>query len=48
MLELLFADPGLVTRQLVDDVLRYKRLDGVDDALGTLASSLFPGGRQDG
>jgi pyruvate dehydrogenase E2 component (dihydrolipoamide acetyltransferase) len=46
VLALLFADPGLITRQLVDDVLRYKRLDGVDDALRTLASSLFPDGRQ--
>ena len=46
VLALLFSDPGLITRQLVDDVLRYKRLDGVDDALGTLASSLFPRGRQ--
>ena len=33
MLQLLFADPSLVTRQMVDDVLKYKRLDGVDDAL---------------
>ena len=29
----LFADPGLVTRQLVDDLLRYKRLDGVAASL---------------
>lgn len=46
VLELLFADPSLVTRQLVDDVLRYKRLDGVDTALRTIASAWFPGGRQ--
>ncbi len=45
-LELLFADPGLVTRQLVDDVLKYKRLDGVDQALRTVAGRLFPGGKQ--
>jgi pyruvate dehydrogenase E2 component (dihydrolipoyllysine-residue acetyltransferase) len=46
VLELLFADPGLVNRQLVDDVLRYKRLDGVDQALRTVAGAMFPSGRQ--
>jgi len=38
VLELLFADPGLVTRQLVDDVLKYKRIDGVDEALRAIAT----------
>ena len=33
VLELLFADQGLVSRKLVDDVLRYKRLDGVEAVL---------------
>lgn len=46
LLELLFADAGAVTRQLVEDVLRYKRLDGVDEALRTVAGRFFPGGRQ--
>jgi pyruvate dehydrogenase E2 component (dihydrolipoamide acetyltransferase) len=46
VLEMLFADPGLVTRQLIDDVLKYKRLDGVPEALTTLAGRLFPDGRQ--
>jgi pyruvate dehydrogenase E2 component (dihydrolipoamide acetyltransferase) len=45
-LERLFADPAVVTRQLVDDVLRYKRLDGVTDALRKVADAAFPGGRQ--
>jgi pyruvate dehydrogenase E2 component (dihydrolipoamide acetyltransferase) len=45
-LELLFADPGLVTRQLVDDVLRYKRIDGVDQALRAIAGSTFAEGGQ--
>jgi pyruvate dehydrogenase E2 component (dihydrolipoamide acetyltransferase) len=31
---------------MVDDVLRYKRLDGVQQALEALAGNLFPGGRQ--
>ena len=32
VLEKLFADKSLVSRQLVDDVLKYKRLDGVEGA----------------
>jgi pyruvate dehydrogenase E2 component (dihydrolipoamide acetyltransferase) len=46
VLQRLFADPDLVNRQMVDDVLKYKRLDGVQDALETLAANLFPDGRQ--
>jgi pyruvate dehydrogenase E2 component (dihydrolipoamide acetyltransferase) len=45
-LEKLFADPSRVTRQLVDDVLKFKRLDGVDDALQTVAGKLIVEGRQ--
>jgi pyruvate dehydrogenase E2 component (dihydrolipoamide acetyltransferase) len=46
VLQRLFADPALVNRQMVDDVLRYKRLDGVQEALGAIAARLFPDGRQ--
>jgi pyruvate dehydrogenase E2 component (dihydrolipoyllysine-residue acetyltransferase) len=46
VLELLVADPALISRDMVDDVLKYKRLDGVDQALRQLAGNLFPGGRQ--
>jgi len=42
----LFADESLVTRPLVDGVLRYKRLYGVCELLETLAAGLFPAGRQ--
>ncbi len=42
----LFADPSLVTRQLVDEMLKYKRLDGVTEVLGQLSESLFAGGEQ--
>jgi pyruvate dehydrogenase E2 component (dihydrolipoamide acetyltransferase) len=45
-LELLFADSGQVTRQLVDDVLKYKRIDGVDAALRSIADHVFGDGRQ--
>jgi pyruvate dehydrogenase E2 component (dihydrolipoamide acetyltransferase) len=46
VLELLFADQGLVNRTMVDDVLRYKRLDGVQEALTTVAAAMYPSGRQ--
>ncbi len=46
VLEHLFHDPGTVTRQLVEDMLKFKRLDGVDTALRSLAGELFPGGTQ--
>jgi len=42
----LFADESLVTRSLIDGVLRYKRLDGVGDLLAALAAGVFPDGRQ--
>ena len=45
-LEELFGDPSLVTRQLVDDVLKYKRLDGVDGALRAIAAGFTSGGEQ--
>jgi pyruvate dehydrogenase E2 component (dihydrolipoamide acetyltransferase) len=39
----LFADQGLVNRQLIDDLLKYKRLDGVDQALRSLVQNLVEG-----
>jgi pyruvate dehydrogenase E2 component (dihydrolipoamide acetyltransferase) len=46
VLGLLFANPDLVTRQLVNDVLKFKRLDGVDEALRAVADKVFPDGQQ--
>jgi pyruvate dehydrogenase E2 component (dihydrolipoamide acetyltransferase) len=45
-LELLFADPGLVNREMTENLLRFKRLDGVDGALRAIAGANFPDGRQ--
>ena len=42
----LFADERLVTRQVVDDLLAYKRLDGVAVALAVLAETLLDGDEQ--
>lgn len=46
VVEQLFADPALVSRQLLDDLLKYKRLDGVGELLGTLGGALFANGHQ--
>jgi pyruvate dehydrogenase E2 component (dihydrolipoamide acetyltransferase) len=42
----LFADQSLVTRQLIDDLLAYKRLDGVSAALHALLGTLLDGDTQ--
>ena len=46
VLNLLVHDPALVSRTMVEDVLRYKRLDGVTAALMRIAGVCFAGGRQ--
>jgi pyruvate dehydrogenase E2 component (dihydrolipoamide acetyltransferase) len=46
ILGLLVHDPALVSRTMVEDVLRYKRLDGVTAALTAIAEAWFAGGRQ--
>lgn len=45
-LQLLVADAELISRDMVNDVLKYKRLDGVEAGLRRLADGLFPDGRQ--
>jgi pyruvate dehydrogenase E2 component (dihydrolipoamide acetyltransferase) len=42
----LVHDPALVGRAMVEDVLRYKRLDGVSQALSAIAAAWFASGRQ--
>ncbi|OXH83760.1 acetoin dehydrogenase dihydrolipoyllysine-residue acetyltransferase subunit, partial [Burkholderia multivorans] len=42
----LFADSALVTRQLVDDLVKYKRLEGVQAALEKIANAAFDGATQ--
>lgn len=46
VLQALVHDPSLVSRTMVEDVLRYKRLDGVAAALESIARAWFPAGRQ--
>jgi len=45
-LSALFADPTQVRREMVDEVLRFMRGDGVPAALRGLADNAFPGGKQ--
>jgi pyruvate dehydrogenase E2 component (dihydrolipoamide acetyltransferase) len=45
-LELLVADPAAISRSMADEVLKYKRLDGVAEALASIAAALFAGGGQ--
>jgi pyruvate dehydrogenase E2 component (dihydrolipoamide acetyltransferase) len=42
----LFAAPDAVSRDMVEELLRYKRLDGVEAALRGIAEAVFAGGRQ--
>jgi pyruvate dehydrogenase E2 component (dihydrolipoamide acetyltransferase) len=45
-LKALFADPDQATRQLADDLMKFKRIDGVDAALNTLVGTLLDGDAQ--
>jgi pyruvate dehydrogenase E2 component (dihydrolipoamide acetyltransferase) len=46
VLEMLVANPAMVSREMIEEVLKYKRLDGVDAALSRIAGEAFAGGRQ--
>ena len=45
-LQKLFANPSLVTREMINETLKYKRLEGVADVLTALARAVFPDGKQ--
>ncbi len=45
-LQKLFANPSLVTREMINETLKYKRLEGVSDVLTALARAVFPDGKQ--
>ncbi|MBT7646776.1 MAG: alpha/beta fold hydrolase, partial [Rhodospirillaceae bacterium] len=42
----LFADPSIVSRSMVEDLLKSKRIDGVDAALAAIAGCQFADGAQ--
>lgn len=41
--EMLFANPSLVTKDMLEDMVKFKRLDGVEDALSLLRDRLVSG-----
>ena len=41
--EMLFADPSIVTKDMIEDMVRFKRIDGVEDALLRLRDRLVDG-----
>jgi pyruvate dehydrogenase E2 component (dihydrolipoamide acetyltransferase) len=45
-LEKLFGDPSVLGRRLIEDILQYKRLDGVEPALRRIAAEFCHHGRQ--
>ena len=46
VLAMLVADPDMVSREMIEDVLKFKRLDGVEAALNRIIDDNFAGGRQ--
>jgi len=46
VLEMLVQDPSLISRDMVEDVLKFKRLDGAQAALTAIAGASFPAGGQ--
>jgi pyruvate dehydrogenase E2 component (dihydrolipoamide acetyltransferase) len=46
VLEMLVADPAMVSREMIEDVLRFRRLDGVETALNRVIDDTFAGGQQ--
>jgi pyruvate dehydrogenase E2 component (dihydrolipoamide acetyltransferase) len=46
LLAVLVHDPSLISRAMVEETLRYKRLDGVPAALDAIARAWFPDGKQ--
>jgi pyruvate dehydrogenase E2 component (dihydrolipoamide acetyltransferase) len=46
VLEMLVADPQMVSREMIEDVLRFKRLDGAEAALNRIIDDTFAGGQQ--
>jgi pyruvate dehydrogenase E2 component (dihydrolipoamide acetyltransferase) len=46
VLQKLFFHPRYVNRQMIDDIIRMKRIDGITSALQNIAQAAFPNGHQ--
>lgn len=47
MLAKLFVDPSLVSRDMIEDLLRFKRLDGAREALTAIRAANFDGRKRE-
>ncbi len=43
LLELLLADPSMVTKDMVEDMVKFKRTDGVEEALSAINARMMDG-----
>ena len=43
LLELLLADPSMVTKDMVEDMVKFKRTDGVEEALSAIRDRMLDG-----
>jgi pyruvate dehydrogenase E2 component (dihydrolipoamide acetyltransferase) len=46
VLEALTASPDLISNEMIDNVIRFKRLDGAEAALRKIADTAYAGGKQ--
>lgn len=46
VLQYLVHDKSLISRRMIEDIIRFKRLDGAVQSLQTLAAACFPDGKQ--
>jgi pyruvate dehydrogenase E2 component (dihydrolipoamide acetyltransferase) len=46
VLEMLVANPGLISADMIEDVLKFKRLDGAEEALHSIADAMACDGQQ--
>jgi pyruvate dehydrogenase E2 component (dihydrolipoamide acetyltransferase) len=46
LLKQLVGDPGLINRKMIDDILKFKRLDGVTEALTEISAGFLSGDKQ--
>lgn len=46
VLDYLVHDKTLISRKMIEDIIRFKRLDGAVQGLQTIATACFPNGRQ--
>ncbi len=46
VIDMLVAEPSIISAEMIEDVLKFKRLDGAQDALVAVREANFPGSEQ--